>query len=185
MATIKRVRTEWTGLPGGPGLSTIYFTNAATEQQVVDAVRDFWTALNSRICTPAIWTVQGDVDLIDDSTGNIISVQTATPRTGNGSDAGQMLSYGTQGLLNLRTGVYQNGREIRGKIYVPVPSTTSNNDGVPQSTYSAALVTAYAAMEATAAASDVVVYSPTNGLSVPVSAPNPSAYFARLKSRQR
>jgi hypothetical protein len=145
----------------------------------------FWTALNSRIGTPAIWTVQGDVDLLDDSTGNIIGVISTTPVTGTPSDAGALLSYGTQGCLNLRTGTYSGGREIRGKIYIPTPTVTQNNDGIPSSGYSAALQTAYNNMDAAAGASDVLVYSPTHNTSVAVSSPNPSAYWARLRSRQR
>lgn len=185
MANLRRVRTEWTGLPGGPALSTMYFPNSVVTQGCIDAVDAFWTSMASRIANDAAWVVQADVDEIDSVTGNIVAVTSGTANPGAGTDAAQMLSLGTQGLLNLRTGQYVAGREVRGKIYVPVPTTTQNSDGVPTAAYQAALVTAYAALGTAAGGTGLRVWSPTHGVEFVSSAQSPSNYWARLRSRQR
>jgi hypothetical protein len=185
MVNIRRVRTEWTGLPGGPALTTTYFPLGASTQQAIDAMDAFWTSLQSRIANDAAWTVQADVEEIDPATGNIVAVTSGTTNGGNGSDTGGMLPNGTNGLLNLRTGVYLNGREVRGKLYVPAPTTAQLSDGVPAATYSSALVTAYNALLSAASIAFIYVYSPRNATAVQVTAATPSTNFARLRSRQR
>lgn len=185
MVDAKRVRTEWTGLPGGSALTTVYFPLGATTQGAIDGMDAFWTSLAARIANDAAWSVQADVETIDTSTGNIISVDSGTANAGAGSDANPMLSLGTQGLLNLRTGVYLGGREVRGKIYVPVPTTNQNADGLPTAAYQTALTTAYNALLSAASIAHLIVYSPTHAEGIQVSGVTPSAYWARLRSRQR
>jgi hypothetical protein len=185
MVNIRRVRTEWTGLPGGPALTTTYFPLGASTQAAIDAMDAFWTTMAPQIANDAAWNVQGDVDEIDPTTGNIVAVTSGTPNSGSGTSASPMLSIGSQGLLNLRTGLYINGRELRGKLYIPVPTTAQNNDGVPTASYQALMVTAYNAALSSASITTLKVYSRTHGLESDIAAVTPSAYFARLRTRQR
>lgn len=185
MPTIRRVRTDWSGLPGGPALTTTYFPSVMSAANAIAFMTAFWTSLNSRIANDGQWTVLADTELIDDATGNIIGVESGVLQSGAGTDAGAMLSIGTQGLLNLRTGIYIGGRELRGKLYVPVPTTNANDDGVPSAAYLAALQTAYNAGQVAGGGLPAVVYSPTNSTSRSSTAQSPSPYWARLRSRQR
>lgn len=180
-----RIRTEWTGLAGGSGLTTTFFDESTFGvQQTIDKMADFWSSLDSVINTEATWSVAGDADIIDPTTGNIIAVESGTAVSGGGTDISATLSAGTQGLLNLRTGVYAGGREIRGKLYVPAPAIDHLDEGVPDQDYRDALTTAWATFSATVV-HPPVVYSRTHGQWEGAASAQPSNYFARLTTRQR
>ena len=185
MPSVKRVRTEWTGLPGGPALTTNYWPDSVSVANCIAGTQGFWDAMKARIANDAAWTVLADVETVDVTTGQVTSVASGTAGTGVGTASDAMLSLGTQGLLNLRTGTYVNGREVRGKLYVPVPTVGQNNDGVPIAAYKTALGASYAAALAAGPATAMMIYSPTNHAAYPVTATSPSAYWARLRSRQR
>jgi hypothetical protein len=180
-----RVRTVWTGIAGTPFLTTTYFdASAYASSAAVTNMAAFWDAIPTHININLDWQVQGDVDIVDPVTGQITAIESNTPESGSGSSSLEVLSLGTCGLINLRTGVYVAGREIRGKLYVPGPTEGSSIQGTPGAAYASALQTAFDTLQSPSGP-QLVVYSPKNARWEPVAAPVVSSYWARITTRQR
>lgn len=185
LTQVFKVRSVFTGLPGGPALTTTYFrTSGSSPQGAADQMRAFWNFLAPTITAGAAIQIADEVLTIETATGNIIASDATTTAVVNSSGAGDALSRGTSGLLNLNTGVYFNGRQVRGKLYVPQPAEGANTLGLPSAAYKTALENAWAALIAVSG-SGPAVYSPTAGDAWPISSVTPSNYWARLRSRQR
>lgn len=126
-----RVRTVMTGVAGSPYYSNLYFTQeGGTVAQARAAVINFWSGLASLMTDNTKLNVENDVPIIDEVTGDIISVAT-DPASGliSGTNVGTALPPATQALIRTRTGAFSGGREIRGRVFVPSMVTTSNDDG--------------------------------------------------------
>ena len=79
MANIVRVRVEWQGLTGLPGISTFY---CGTTDADISELTALYTAVKGLFPTGLSWTIPSVGDTIDDATG----VLTGTaPLTGGGS----------------------------------------------------------------------------------------------------
>lgn len=119
-----RVRIALTGWTGGPGLSTLYFTNGAgtlaAAQALVDGVHDWWAAhVNSFYASNVDLQIQGDVDEIDEATGNVTNTFSATaPAVINGGGASGMAPPEVMALLHLRTGTFIAGRRVAGRMFI-------------------------------------------------------------------
>lgn len=180
-----RTRTIWTGLPGFPGVQTLYWDESlSSADQAVAALGAAYDAAASLIDNALDWTIESAVDLVDPVTGNIEDVLDTAGASGGGSQAAQNMSLGTQGLVHLRSGIRVNGREVRGKFYLPGPCTSGNDNGVPSATYVAGL-TALVDSLTTYASASLAIYSPTNGQWNAAAATQMSPYWARLRTRQR
>lgn len=179
-----RVRTAWTGWPGAPALSTLYFEDSGGQlaQDAADAVQAFWTALSGRIMSSSSWAIDTAVDEM--TTAGVVTGTTAVTGTltGSGSAAGHSLPPATQGLIRWRTGFFVGGREIRGRTFVPTPSE-NDSDFNPASGYITTLNTAAAALIADAD-SQLVVWSKTNTSTAPVNVGQAWTSWAVLRSRR-
>lgn len=161
MATLARVRTIFTGVAGTPWYSNQYFnaTGAGIPiQPMVDAVNDFWTALRASIQSAVTWQVQGEVALIEDTTGNLVGLENVTGLGNTGSAADDALPWQTQLLIRLNTSNFIHSRRLRGHIYVPALGEGNNTAGVPSSALRAAADAAAEALIADVEA-PLVVYS--------------------------
>jgi len=187
MATLDRVRTIFTGVAGTPWYSNMYFDGSGTNEVAhVDMVRDFWTAIAGQINTLVTGTVQGDVAKVDSVTGNITGIVGVTPEVVDFTGAGDVLSPALQTCLNLLTGVFVAGRQLRGKVFVPGLTEAINSpDGTPASGFLDAQV---AAMEALITASNTAgnlqVWSPTHGVAHDVVNVSAKTTFAVMRSRR-
>jgi hypothetical protein len=91
-----------------------------------------------------------------------------------------------QGLHRWNTGVFVNGRLLRGRTFLPTPPEADNDaDGTPSSTYISAWPASAAAADSAHPLARHVVWSRTHGIKSPVlgsgSVPNQWSY---LKTRR-
>jgi len=180
-----RVRTEITGGPGGTGLSTMYFdgTGGLTAQHAADAVRAFWDYQKAHISNNLTMTTLGPVYTLDDATGAPLAVTATTTTPVVGTDGSDEESWATQGLLELRTGNFISGREIRGRIFIPTPGSGQGSGGVPTAGYLSMLNAAAAALVADPNSS-WEVWSRRNAVGVAVVSANAWSKWAVLRSRR-
>lgn len=179
-----RVRTVFTGVQGSPWVNTAYFTDTAgTAQQAATAVGQFWQAVDSLMEVSVSWSTQADVETVDAVSGQVTDVETTTPLTGGGVAATTGLPVATQGLVRWRTGDYFNGRELRGRWFIPGLATGANTDGAPSSTMISTVNTAAAALIADAN-SILVMWSRKNGTTRAVESGSCWSQFAVLRSRR-
>ena len=126
-----RVNTEWSGGQGVPYLSTHYFdTSAGTVNDAIASVQTFWTAVKSRISDQLSWTIPGDVTVIDVATGQPTGIAAGILQAGAGTDGSDPGPWAAQGLIRWRTGVFVNGREVRGRTFIPGITDAGVVDGV-------------------------------------------------------
>lgn len=179
-----RIRWEWTGLAGGPYLSTFNFRNDAADAQVcADAVEAFFAncvGVISDACTVRLLT---DVDVFDVQTGLITSRETVDPAAVVGTSAGQDLPPYTQGLIRLSTGQFLGGREVRGRLFMAGVTEDFNTSGVPTYPYLSTLQV-HAQTLADHASADWGVYSRKNHSHSAVSGVAVWGKFAVLRSRR-
>lgn len=187
MANLRRVRSVATGVAGTPWYTNLYFTQVGgTTQAHIDAVRDFWTNLAGSIRNVITITVEGDCSVVDDATGQVVGIDSATARTVVGGSATALLPIATQGLINTFTSTFVGGRQLRGKIYVPgLITTTSDALGAPTSTVKTLLLTQGALLVTnTSTPGPLRVWSKKNGTSAVVNAVTTPSKFAVLRSRR-
>lgn len=190
MAEIYRVQTQITGVSGAPYFNQVYWPvlNLASVQNAIESTDELWQLVAPGMSQNATITIEGEVPVVETSSGQVIRVETGDPQTLIGTSGVQTeLPNATQGLVRLRTGVYRTSqtekprsREVRGRVFVPAIGTTLNNDGRP----SAGLVAALTAFAEGAASRGMHVYSPTHSASFPVIGGNGWSEFAVLRSRR-
>lgn len=128
---IVRVRTEWTGLVQGGGLSTHYFTQVTgtTPEDLQAAVQTFWNACALQITNECQFRVLGEMDVIDEATGDLVETLSTTDgatTTGGSTEDNQPPSVQT--LLRLRTGAVVAGRRLQGRLFIPGPPRNGTGD---------------------------------------------------------
>jgi len=131
-----RVNTTFTGMAGGPWYNSLAFTGTtlANAQDAADAVLTFWTSVCAYMKCGGTATVEPEVTIYSDATGEATGVFNTTPSTPISIPSGSgMLPTATQLLMRLRTGVFAGGREIRGRIFVPALDESANDSGRPNS----------------------------------------------------
>lgn len=135
-----------TGVAGTPWYVNHYFTNADDQDgadQSVAAVQGFWDALDGLQANEVVGTIESLVSQINPVTGDLTGVWSTAGGSWQGDSAGQLLPVGTAALVQYRTGTFANGREIRGKTFVPgFTEDTNTPTGTPGASTQAALVTA-------------------------------------------
>lgn len=129
---VHEIVTRWTGprMPGGM-VSVMYFTD---EQQIAAqraALSQLWTDAGMVLHDSIHWNVETTGRVVSMATGQTIGLWTDSPGySGSGNhSAGSPVANATQALIQWRTGVYQNGREARGRTFVPGLSTTALHQG--------------------------------------------------------
>lgn len=128
-----RVRTVFTGVAGAPYYSNLYFAEeGGTAAQARGAVNAVWANMLAQFRTGLVFTIEQDVPVVDEVTGDVIRVDNGgAAYTGIGTSANDPLPPATQLLMRLRTGAYVNGREIRGRCFIPGMTENNSDQGVP------------------------------------------------------
>lgn len=151
-------------------------------QDLVDRIAEFWNALHFQMQSGLTIQVEGQVDSIDSTTGEVTSTTAPTaPAPVTGSASADALPLSTQALVQLRTGVYFGGRELRGRMFIPGWTTGGNSGGRPTTS-----VRTLIGGEAQSLADDAdqVVYSPTKREFADVSTTQVWTEWAVLRSRR-
>jgi hypothetical protein len=162
MPTMYRVTT----IMGGPyvqggGIQQFYFDLAGgTAAQACTAAKTFWSAFAASVGSATTFATNAAVEVIQDTDGAIVGVSTTTAGTTTGTGGTEVLPMATQGLVQWRTGVYSDGREIRGRTNIPAMLEAGSSAGVPTSATQTAIAAAGAALIADANSSLVVYRRP-------------------------
>jgi hypothetical protein len=185
VADIRRVKLNWSGtaVVGQAGTNFYFTAEAGTDQDCVDSVGLFMTELDAQLSGDLSWATEAGVEHFDVATGQISSIGGTTPITGTGSGSGQRLPYATQALVRWRTGAFLNGREVRGRIFLPGQLEVNNDLGVPVQGLKDAIQNAVGAIlgdESTV----LLVWTPTNGTAAAVTSGGPWDQWAVLRSRR-
>lgn len=182
---IYRVRTVGTGLTGAPYLSTMYFdaSSGQTAQHAADAVSNFWQGCKTQVSSSVTMTVQSDVYVIDSVTGHPTSVSPVVITPIVGTAAGTQAPLASQGRVDWHSGIFINGREQRGRTFIPGVVVAASNGGLPTAAYTTGLTTGVANLFGTAGA-NLGVYSRKNHLFTYVTLGKVWGNFAVLRSRR-
>lgn len=133
MAEFTRIRTIWTGVPGTPWFSNLYFEGgAATADAANAAVDTLMTSLAVIQSNQLAFTIEPTATILESTTGQPVDVTTTDGGTGVGGQAGDMVPRACQVLVRLDTGVFLEGRQVRGKFFLPgVGEAFNDGAGVP------------------------------------------------------
>lgn len=128
MANLERIRVQWAGFTGSPGLSTFYCEDALT---LLPAVRTFFNSCASIF--PAVCTLSFEPfgAIIEDSTGDLTGAWSTgvTPAVVTGT-GGSNYAGATGMMVNWLTTTIVRGRFLRGKTFL-IPAVISSGDGTP------------------------------------------------------
>jgi len=116
-----KIRTTITGAAGAPWVNTTYWSDnlGMRVEDAVNNIWSFWDAISGLMHSDLVIQVDPLVTLQADDGGRPTGTTTVTTDPIGGTNTSHMLPTQTQGLVHLSTGVYVDGREITGKIYVP------------------------------------------------------------------
>lgn len=184
MATspMHRVATIFRGFTGSPYYSQLYFdAGGQTAQQAADAVAAFWNDLEGHMGDGLTWEVVTPVDVVNPVNGQITSQEAVTPDSGAGTISTNILPPSSQGLVQLRTGVFVGGRELRGRVFIPGATENDSSGRVPESTYTNDVTAAANTLRTSAS---WVVWSRTHGQWQGVQSSVLAQYWAVLRSRR-
>ena len=188
MPNLYRVRTGITGVTGSPWLSTSFFLTAGASGTQVEAdaavakVGTFWSVVDGSMHTSLTWSTEAQVAELTLG-GTLVGGWATTPATGTGATGGDILPFATQELMRLLTGSFLNGRQLRGRIFIPGLTETASVAGVPAVATLAAHV---AAANTMAAATDprLAVWSRVNAAASAVASVTGLTQWAVLRSRR-
>ena len=143
-----RVTTTFTGAPvTGGGICRLYFQSSiGTAAEAAAAVAGFWDDISAVQVNTITNTIEGFVEEVDETTGEITGFATTDTVVHVGQNAQDPLPKASMGLLRWRTGEYVSGREVRGRIFIPGLLEANNTGGVPTSSLKTAVETAAAQM---------------------------------------
>lgn len=111
--------------------------------------------------TPRVtWTMDTAVDTIESTTNTLVSITGVTTDFGTGTVANDSLPTATQGRVEWYTGNVVNGRQLKGRTFIPSPGEI-HSDGNPVAAYRTITDAAATALIGSAIAAPVI-YSPTH-----------------------
>ena len=182
-----RFQTVFTGVAGSPAYNSVYLNTTVDPDldAAALALKALWHGLLVASDDQCIATFDGDVQEINPVTGQIVATQSADPWTDGGQNTGALLPPATQGLLRIRTGAYEAGRQLQGRIYIPYLTVGAGN-AVPSGPQVVLWTNAGNNFDAAVlgAGFEWVVWSKTHGLFHTVSSVSAWNQFAVQRSRR-
>lgn len=139
--SLMRVRVVGTGWTGAPGLATHYFRSLldgeADAELCVDRVHAAYTDAADLWPLDVNWQVSGDVDVINETSGEIISTWSPGPPAvvlGGAADTSRM-AIATALLVRWNTSTFLAGRRVQGRTFIsPLYSQMVDGVGTPTET---------------------------------------------------
>lgn len=185
MSDLYRVRTQLAGGSGASQVSTMFFSSAGSEtaQDAATAVRTFWSGLADYISSAYTASVESDVFLIDQVTGEPTGIESVTVTPVACTQSSDALPWATQGLVRWTTGTFINGRQVRGRTFIPGPCESTNTAGVPTALYLSTVQSVAATFLSTTGVTPVI-YSRKNHSGWPVLGRSTWNKWAELRSRR-
>jgi hypothetical protein len=152
VASIWQVTWAWTGFPGATGYSNLYYrastSDAGEAAGVCQQSQLLWTGLKGLLPQQVTISLQPDVRLLEDSTGNLVNIFTVTgiPPT-TGSAAAGVYSAPSGGCIDWLTGVIHGKHLMVGRTFVvPLAGAAYQNNGTLADTTVTTLATAAESM---------------------------------------
>lgn len=178
-----RVTTLWTAGNGGPYYTNMYFggEEQAEAETAADATGLFFSTIGDRIAATTDGTVLPEVDIVSEATGQTTGTLITTPTAILTTGTGAFLPFATQGLVRVRTGEFINGRELRGRIFLPSVTDANMTGGKPSASYITDVNDAAAAL---IAATQFGVYSRVHNTFRNANSASMWSDFAVLRSRR-
>jgi hypothetical protein len=129
MVTLNRVRVTWTGLPGGPGVTTHFFDTSATPP--LAQIRTAYANLVNFLPGAVTLQVQPTGDQIDALTGKITGDWAGTAVAAVSGGVAAAYSAAVGGVVDWKTSAIVLGRRLRGRTFiVPLISSSFTSSGV-------------------------------------------------------
>lgn len=184
MTEIYRVRSVWTGFPGGPGVTAHYFLDVAT---ACASLGTFWHDLYMQLPSDVHIQVENAGDILEDSTGALTGAWSAAAVSVVNGDNSARYSAPVGACIDWNTETIGPHRRLRGRTFVvPICSDSFDTDGSLDPTKRASIQTAADALLAAQSASFVVYHrgtgsDGTNGLVTSAYVPDLAAV---LRSRR-
>jgi len=127
MTEIYRVRSGWTGFPGGPGVTTMYFLDVAT---AVASVHTFFNDVSNRIPSDVTIQVENTGEILEDTTGDMTGAWSSDAVAGvNGVMSGKYAAP-VGACVDWNTDTITAGRRLRGRTFlVPLGGDAFQTDG--------------------------------------------------------
>lgn len=173
MAPILKVKIKWSGFAGAPGYTNFFFDDATgpPTQTTADNAKlkagNFCSYINSYLPIEASLQVQTDVEVIEETTGEMLSVynvSTHTPVQGQAASAPYSAASGA--VVTWRTAGVRNGRRVRGRTFlVPFANSAYQSDGTLSSAALTALTTNFNSFLSTPGVATFGIYArPTSSM---------------------
>jgi hypothetical protein len=130
---IARVTTVSTGYLGAPGVSTFYFRKRTAlgwdnyTNDLIQRIHEFWQDSAAYLSTAVTYTTQAEVQIVQDTDGELQSAQIGTTAASTGSDANGMSPQGAGIVVSWLTPDIANGHRVRGRTFM-VPVSLSSFD---------------------------------------------------------
>lgn len=125
MSTIDRITAVWSGVPGLPGYTNLYFTDALG---MTDEVLAFFNTIRTKIPSNVTVTVASNGDTYTAETGELVG---SWSEAGGGAVTGEgntEHSGPTGAVVNLQTTSINRGHKVRGRFFL-VPLSWDSYDG--------------------------------------------------------
>jgi hypothetical protein len=135
-----RVRANWVGVPGSPYVTNMYFGDSNDPQECVDHMAEFLTIVSAVVVNEAAWSIEPDVATVDPVSGAVTASVTVDGANGQGVSTEEILPPSQQILVRWNTGAYINGRQLRGRTFVPALGDDTNVNGTVDGTYRTAII---------------------------------------------
>lgn len=137
------VLTDITTSSGAGKVAVMYFADGSDPAVSTSAVFNFWDDVRVQIDSSVIFDVRTTGREVDEATGTLTGFWSAPGLAAvAGTGTGQSVADATQVLVQWRTGVVLNGREVRGRTFIPGLNAVNLADGNIGEAYRAAIETA-------------------------------------------
>jgi len=175
----------FSGTPvNGGGICRLYFDETAgTAAQAHSAVVTFWNAIRVRLTTALTINVTSPVDIWNFGTQQVTSQVGVVAVAAAGTNGSEPLPPANQARIDLSTGVFVNGHQMKGRIFVPGCVEADAAGGGPLIALTGVTNAAISALIADAN-STLSVNSPTYMQGTPVTSGLTWTKFAVLRSRR-
>nr|CRY96212.1 hypothetical protein [uncultured prokaryote] len=181
---IYRAQVTWTGVGPTTDYTSFTFGPEATTNKdgISPALEQAFQYLKNAITSSATVSFDGELKEIDPATGDVTAVFGGDAFVVQMAKTGEPLPTTIQGLLRLRTGIYNAGKEIRGRMFFPGFTEDNSDSGVPSATARGFMENFYDFLSF----DDVVpvVYSPTHRTFANIASVNAWTQWAYLSGRR-
>lgn len=128
MSDLNKVVTTWSGFPGGPAFTTMYFDGASAPP--LAALNTFWSTIKNLFPVTCTLQVAGSGVGINLGTGKPDGFWTGTAPAAVVGTGANAYAAPAGAMVEWKTGQFKNGREIRGKTFiVPIIIAAYQTDG--------------------------------------------------------